>query len=57
MQVGEINLEAQGTTLTVNGNSGVVINGNSGGYSSIGNDEVYTGGIIRKIANNSYIIL
>jgi len=58
MQVGDvINLEVHGTTLTVNGSSGVVINGNSGGFSSIGNDEVYTGGIIRKTGNNSYIIL
>ena len=57
MQVGEVNLEAHDTTLTVNGASSVIINGKTGGYNSIGNDEVYTGGIIRKIANNSYIIL
>lgn len=58
MKVGDvINLEVHGTTLTVNGASGVVINGKSGGFTSIGNDEVYTGGIIRKTNNNSYIIL
>ncbi|HSM63009.1 MAG TPA: hypothetical protein VK833_03625, partial [Gillisia sp.] len=58
MQIGDvINLEVHGTTLTINGVSGVLINGKSGGYTSIGNDEVFTGGIIRKTANNSYIIL
>jgi hypothetical protein len=58
MNVGDvINIEVHGTTLTVNGASGVVINGKSGGFTSIGNDENYTGGIIRKTGNNSYIIL
>jgi hypothetical protein len=58
MKVGDvINIEVHGTTLTVNGASGVVINGKSGGFTSIGNDEIYTGGIIRKTGNNSYIIL
>ena len=58
MEVGDvINVEVHGTELTIAGASGVVINGKSGGYTSIGNDEVYTGGIIRKTGNNSYIIL
>ena len=57
MQVGKVNLEAHDTTLTVNRDSSVIINVKTGGYNSIGNDEIYTGGIIRKIANNSYIIL
>ena len=58
MKVGEIiNLEVHGTTLTVNGATGVIINGNSGGIISIGNNSAYTGGLIRKLANNSYIVL
>ena len=58
MKVGDvINVEVHGTTLTVNGTSGVLINGEPGGYTSIGNDEVYSGGIIRKTGNNSYIVL
>jgi len=58
MNVGDwINVEVHGTTLTVNGASGVIINGKSGGNSSIGNNEIYTGGIIRKTGNNSYIVL
>lgn len=52
-----INLEAHGTTLTVKGASGVIINGKYAGNAIIGNDKVYTGGIIRKISKNSYIIL
>ncbi|UJH91735.1 hypothetical protein LZ575_03365 [Antarcticibacterium sp. 1MA-6-2] len=58
MQIGDIiNLEVHGTTLTVTGGTGVVINGTSGGNKSIGNNEIYTYGLIRKIANNSYIVL
>ena len=58
MEVGDvINLEVHGTTLTVKGASGVTINGRSGGNTVIGNGEAYTGGLVRKIGNNSYIIL
>ncbi|MDT7828071.1 hypothetical protein RQM65_05260 [Pricia sp. S334] len=58
MKVGDIiNLEVHGTTLTVNGATGVIINGNSGGIISIGNNSAYTGGLIRKLDNNSYIVL
>ncbi|MCM4156132.1 hypothetical protein DHD80_08955 [Gramella sp. AN32] len=58
MAVGDvINIEVHGTTFTVKGASGVVINGNSGGNTSIGNNDAYTGGIIRKTGNNSYIVL
>ena len=57
MQVGEvINLEVHGTTLKVQGN-GTVINGKSNGSVSIGNNSAYTGGLIRKTGNNSYIVL
>ena len=52
-----INVEVHGTKLIVQGASGLVINGKSGGAASIGNDEVYTGGIIRKTGTNSYIVL
>ncbi len=58
MNVGDvINVEVHGTTFTVKGASGVVINGSSGGSTSIGNSKVYTGGLIRKTGNNSYIVL
>ncbi|TVZ27533.1 hypothetical protein JM83_2581 [Gillisia sp. Hel_I_86] len=58
MEVGDvINLEVHGTTFTVKGASGVLINGKSGGNTSIGNNEFYTGGILRKTGNNSYIVL
>jgi hypothetical protein len=58
MAIGDIiNMEVHGTTLTIKGASGVVINGKSGGSTSIGNDAVYTGGLIRKTNTNSYIIL
>ena len=57
MKIGDvINLEVHGTTLKIRG-SGVVINGKSSGSTSIGNDSAYTGGMIRKTGNNSYIIL
>jgi len=58
MAIGDIiNMEVHGTTLTIKGASGVVINGKSGGSTRIGNDAVYTGGLIRKTNTNSYIIL
>lgn len=34
-----------------------MINGKSGGAAVIGNNSVYSGGILRKTANNSYIVL
>ena len=57
MKVGDvINLEVHGTTLKVQG-SGTIINGKSNGSKSIGDNSAYTGGLIRKTSNNSYIIL
>ena len=58
MKDGEvINLEVHATVLTVKGASGVTINGSSGGSLNKGNNQVYTGGIVRKISNNLYIVL
>ncbi|MDT0688824.1 hypothetical protein RM549_03460 [Salegentibacter sp. F188] len=58
MIVGQtINLEIHGTTLTVKGSSGVTINGNTGGSKALGNNEAYTGGILRKTGSNTYIVL
>jgi hypothetical protein len=58
MEVGDvINLEVHGTLLTIQGASGVNINGRSGTSFSKGNNQIYTGGIIRKTGNNSYIVL
>ena len=52
-----INLEVHGTLLTIQGASGVTINGQSGKNFFKGNNEVYTGGIMRKTGTNSYIVL
>ena len=52
-----INIEIHGTELNIKGNSGVIINGVSGGSASLGNKKAYTGGILRKINSNSYIVL
>ncbi|WP_051907701.1 hypothetical protein [Flavimarina sp. Hel_I_48] len=58
MKVGDaINLEVHGITLTIKGASGVSINGVDSGEENIGNDEAYTGGILRKTEANSYIVL
>ncbi|MDT0686045.1 hypothetical protein [Autumnicola psychrophila] len=58
MKVGEtVNIEIHGTKLTVKGSSGVVINGSSAGSAEVGNNTTYTGGIIRKIDSNAYIVL
>lgn len=58
MEVGDvINFEVHGTQLTIQGASSVTINGQSGKSSSKGNNQIYTGGIIRKTGNNSYIVL
>lgn len=54
MQVGDINLEAHGT---LKGATGIAVNGNSGGSVNIGNNQVYTGGLIRKTGTNIYIVL
>ena len=57
MNIGDaVNLEVHGTTLTIKGAS-VTINGVSSGKASIGNDQAYTGGILRKTGTNSYIVL
>ena len=52
-----INLEIHGTTLTIKGDNGVFINGKEGGTSSLGNDQDFTGGLLRKTAANTYIVL
>ncbi|MDT0643786.1 hypothetical protein RM553_13165 [Zunongwangia sp. F363] len=58
MNVGEtINLEVHGTILKIKANSGVTLNGTSAGNASIGNNQAYTGGILRKTGTNSYIVL
>ena len=58
MKVGQtINIEIHGTILTIQGASGVTINGSLTGRSALGNDEVYTGGILRKIGTDNYIVL
>ncbi|MDT0675849.1 hypothetical protein [Autumnicola musiva] len=58
MKAGEtINLEVHGTVLSIKGDSGVTLNGVSAGNASIGNDEVYTGGILRKTGTNTYIVM
>jgi len=58
MEVGDvINLEVHGTTLTIQGASGVTINGQSGTSFSKGNNQLYAGGIIRKSGNKYCIIM
>ena len=58
MKIGEtVNIEILGTQLTVKGASGVIINGTSAASANVGNNSVYTGGILRKIDSNNYIIL
>jgi hypothetical protein len=58
MAVGDvINLEALGTTFTIEGATGVSINGVSAGDKDVGNSSVYTGGILRKTGTNSYVVL
>ncbi|WP_373056948.1 hypothetical protein, partial [Zunongwangia sp. H14] len=58
MKVGQtINLEVHGTILSIKADSGVTLNGTSAGNASIGNNEAYTGGILRKTGTNSYIVL
>ncbi|MGB5941300.1 MAG: hypothetical protein WBG71_00305 [Leeuwenhoekiella sp.] len=58
MDVGEtINIEVHGCNIIIRGALGVSINGIDGGVKTFGNDEIYTGGILRKIAADNYIVL
>ncbi len=58
MAVGDtINLEALGVILTVTGAVGVTVNGISAGSVTVDGSSKYTGGILRKTATNTYIVL
>lgn len=58
MAVGDIiNLEALGAALTITGATGVTVNGDSEGSVVIDGTGTYTGGILRKTATNTYIVL
>jgi|GEM_PF-2291765 len=53
----EVELIANGTTITITGASGVTVNGVSAGSVTVGNDSATVGGTLKKVGTNEYVVL